>query len=92
MDTLDIKEKITLFRENIQKIIGCGRNNTYALIANERRDNLFVVKQIGNKYYIPAESIIKVDDLDKVVKYKVFLFKDSPELRTTMAKYHYKED
>lgn len=56
---MNIKEKITLFPEDIQDIIGCGKNNLYKLIKEARQNNLFVVKQIGQKYYIPAESFWK---------------------------------
>ncbi|WP_294856137.1 hypothetical protein [uncultured Oscillibacter sp.] len=52
---MDIKEKATLSTADIQKITGCGRGSAYALVNEAKQKNLFPVKQIGKKFYIPAE-------------------------------------
>ena len=53
---MDLRIKMTLTPRDIQVIIGCGKNNAYALIENAMATNLFVVKKIGKKYFIPSEQ------------------------------------
>lgn len=48
-------QKTTLTADDVQLIMGCGKNNLYILMHEAIQNNLFPVKQIGKKYYIPAE-------------------------------------
>lgn len=47
---------MTLTPRDVQVVIGCGKNNPYALIENAMATNLFVVKKIGKKHFIPSEQ------------------------------------
>ena len=52
-------QKTTLTADDVQSIMGCGKNNLYILMREAVQKNLFPVKQIGKKYYIPAEPFWK---------------------------------
>jgi hypothetical protein len=51
-------DKITYNVYDIQEIVGCGRNAAYALVNEAREKKLFPVKQIGKKFYIPAQPFL----------------------------------
>ena len=52
-------QKTTLTADDVQSIMGCGKNNLYILMREAVQKNLFPVKQFGKKYYIPAEPFWK---------------------------------
>ena len=52
----EIKAKTTLNISDIRIILGSGKNSTYALIERAIKNNLFPVKRVGKKYYVPSEQ------------------------------------
>lgn len=55
-----IMEKIVYTVNDIQELLGCGRNKAYSLIKNayENQDSFHVIR-VGKNYLVPKESFHK---------------------------------
>lgn len=51
-----VYEKITFSVDDIKTIMDCGKNTAYSIVNEAVENKYFVVKRIGNKFYIPSES------------------------------------